>query len=68
MKKSLRHTNAWLQEAVQREAALLRTAATSSAIEGIVKPFATTKKSKAVAPRARGVHPIARVKQLSSGK
>jgi hypothetical protein len=53
MKNSLLRTNTWLQNAAGRGAALRRTAATSSAIEGIVKPFSTKTQSKISAAHSR---------------
>jgi hypothetical protein len=48
MKKTLLQSNGWLKDEVKREAALHRTAATSSAIEGIFKPFADALKVNAL--------------------
>lgn len=47
MKSSLMKSNAWLRDPVQREKSMLRSAASSSAIEGIVKPFDESKNAPA---------------------
>jgi len=57
MKKSLLHSNPWLLPANRRAELLRVSAASSSAVEGIVKPFADKSahaiRSAARSPRAK---------------
>ena len=59
MKDSLLNSNPWLREPSRREALLRASAASSSAVEGIVKPF----RAKA----AGTVSPLARAPRVKSG-
>jgi hypothetical protein len=52
MATSLLQQNPWLRDPVKREAALRVSAASSSAVEGIRKPFANAAKT-ITAPRKR---------------